>query len=82
MGEVIGIWHQLSPPVHTSRELKREKASCIESVDELDGREEDWGVLAKPREEEQSFGLMPVFTLIWLFPGRSQEKEPFREKRC
>jgi hypothetical protein len=68
--------------VHTSRELKGEEASCFESVDELDGREEDWGVLAKPRGEEQLFGLMPVFTVIWLFPGKSQEKEPFRKKRC
>ncbi|HEY9794060.1 MAG TPA: hypothetical protein V6D30_00345 [Leptolyngbyaceae cyanobacterium] len=82
MGEVVEIWHQLSPLVHSIRELKGDLASCIESVDELDGREEDWGALAKPRAEEQSFGLMPVFTLIWLFPGRSQEKEPFREKCC
>jgi hypothetical protein len=68
--------------VPSIRELKGEEASCIESGDELDGREEDWGTLAKPRAEEQSFGLMPVFSLIWLFPGRSQEKEPFREKAC
>jgi hypothetical protein len=68
--------------VPSIRELKREEASCIESVDELDGREEDWGVLAKPRAEERAFGLMRVFTDIWLFPGRSQEKEPFREKAC
>ncbi len=60
MGKVVGIWHQPSPPVHTSRELKGEEASCIESRDELEGREEDWGALAKPRAEEQSFGLMPV----------------------